>query len=310
MNIRLNATIFLLLLCCLFSSCKELPKQGKAESRPNISDMVLIPDGEFIMGKEDEMAGHNHGEHHDHHAHHKHKDVDFGKPAHKVFLNAYYIDKYEVTNSKFYKFIKDGGYEKRDLWTDDGWNWKEKNSITAPNWWNNGESSNYKGSIHYPENPITGISWYEADAYARWAGKSLPTEAQWEKAARGDKPGYIYPWGDEDPNCTYANFCIEKHDFCFGSTAPVGSYKEGVSPHGLYDMSGNVWEWCKDWHNPDFYANSPYENPECTKPGTRKIMRGGAWLNEKSFINSTFRQKAKPELRNYFTGFRCVINTK
>ena len=309
MNIKLNTIFIILLLCCLFSSCKELPKLNEAQKKTNITNMVLIPAGEFVMGKEEEMSGHNHGGHDGHHGHHhKHKGVDFGKPAHKVVLNAYYIDKYEVTNSMFYEFIKDGGYENRDFWTNDSWNWKQENGITAPNWWYKDESSNYKSSPHFPENPVTGLSWYEADAYAKWAGKSLPTEAQWEKAARGDKPGNIYPWGGEEPNCSHANFCIGKHDFCFESTAPVGSFKDGVSPYGIYDMSGNVWEWCKDWYSADFYSNSPHENPECTKPGAKKIMRGGSWVNEKSFINSTFRQKAKPDLRNYFTGFRCVVN--
>ncbi|MGR3176809.1 MAG: formylglycine-generating enzyme family protein [Candidatus Anammoxibacter sp.] len=329
MHIKLNiATISL--ICFVSISCanlkehhvtndtqlKSVSTQGSKgnispKDQARFSDMVLIPAGEFTMGMNDVTADHNHGSsNHEHHDHSKHKDVDFGKHEHNVFLDSYYIDKYEVTNGMYNKFMQAGGYSKAKFWTKEGWQWRVENNITEPNWWLEDKTSNYKGSPDYPDHPVTGLSWYEAMAYATWADKSLPTEAQWEKAARGVETGNIYPWGNDEPDCQLANFCVGRHDFCVNSTSTVGAFEKGKSPYGVYDMSGNVWEWCKDWYSVDFYKISPSENPECTEAGAKKLLRGGSWVNVKEFINSTFRQKAKPGLRNYFNGFRCVVGMK
>lgn len=275
----------------------------------DLAEMVYIQAGEFIMGSyEMEHHHHEHGMTADQ-GHHKHKDVDFGMPDHKVFLDAYYIDKYEVTNARYSKFIEAGGYSNPEYWTEDGWQWRLKNNIIEPNWWSVEDARIYKSGPDYPDHPVTGISWYEAMAYARWAGKSLATEAQWEKAARGASGDRLYPWGDADPDCSFANFCLEKFKLCQDSTSVVGKYENGRSPYGVYDMAGNVCEWCRDWYSRDYYANSPYNNPQGPETGAMRVLRGGSWLNIRDFIRSTFRLKAEPGLRTYFNGFRCVVET-
>lgn len=317
MRIKFYGIAVISLICLTFVSCADLTKEivinnvSFKSGQIDLSGMVFIPAGEFIMGMDDSIAGHHHGgSDHAHHDHHGHKDVDFGRPAHKVYLDSYYIDKYEVTNSKYNEFIQAGGYNDPQFWTEQGWRWRIENDITEPNWWSADKGANYKSSPDYPDHPVAGISWYEAMAYARWTGKSLPTEAQWEKAARGVDVGNIYPWGCDEPDCLFANFCVEKHKFCVGSASVVGSFEKGKSPYGVYDMAGNVWEWCKDWYSPSYYTDAPYKNPECTDAGTKKVLRGGSWVNAKEFIRSTFRQKTDPRLRNYFNGFRCVVEIK
>ena len=341
MKLKLSNFLYMLLICFIFVSCTKqndqnknidsLDKSSKKESeirsdvvenkkksvdvsdsknKIDLSNMVLIPEGEFVMGKSDSVDHHHDGHGHNDHAHHGHKNIDFGKPAHKVYLDSYYIDKHEVTNKEYYEFMKADGYNKPDFWTEEGWNWRLENNISKPNWWTLDKSSKAKSSPEYPNHPITGISWYEAMAYAKWAGKSLPTEAQWEKAAKGNNANYMYPWGIDEPDCFFANFSNEKYKFCVGSTSEVGSFENGKSPYGVYDMAGNVWEWCKDWYNADYYKVSPYKNPEYSEIGTKKVMRGGSWVNAKEFITLTYRQNVKPGLRTYFNGFRCVVENK
>lgn len=310
--------------CVAFTSCSSLTNVKEATGEADklqrqealstyehtTSGMALIPAGEFVMGRNGGHRMHHGGGGHEHHHNHHHKDADFGTHEHKVYLDAYYIDKHEVTNGNYAKFIDAGGYDIAELWTDEGWKWRQENDIKWPMWWTEDETANYKGSPNYPDHPVTGISWHEATAYARWIGKRLPSEAQWEKAARGSNTDYVYPWGDAEPDCALANFCADKHKFCVGSTAAVGSIENGKSPYGVYDMAGNVWEWCRDVYMPDYYMVSPYKNPECTDGGVQRVLRGGSWLNAKEFITSTFRRKTDQELRNYFNGFRCVMAVK
>ncbi len=287
-----------------------------------LSSMVLIPAGEFVMGKEEPHArhgnahaGHSHGGGHGHaghgqseHEHHGHKDVDFGKPAHKVYLDAYYIDKYEVTNGEYSKFMNAGGYKDPKYWTNEGWKWRTENNITAPKWWLNENRETYKSGPDFHDYAVTGISWYEAMAYAKWAGKLLPTEAQWEKAARGTDMR-IYPWGNEEPDCEYANFTLAKYRFCTQHVSIVGELEKGKSPYGLYDMAGNVWEWCRDPYSKTYYTESPYKNPQGALDSSRRILRGGSWVNAKDFICVTFRRSVRTNLRDYFNGFRCVVES-
>lgn len=293
----------------LLNDNNEVKQEKDSSNRIVLADMVFIPEGEFLMGNGDSMEDHSGHGHHDHHEH-KHKDVDFGKQAHNVYLDSYYIDKYEVTNAKYNKFIEAGGYDNSEYWSDEGWEWLVENKISEPFWWRSEKGEIYKSGIEYPDYPVTGISWYEASAYSKWIGKSLPTEAQWEKAARGDTNDKTYPWGNEMPDCSFANYCGEKYKFCVGSTSIVGSYDKGKSQYGAYDMTGNVWEWCKDWYGVDYYKISPYKNPQGPLTGERRALRGGSWVNEEPFISSTFRQKLNPGLRDYFNGFRCVVELK
>ncbi len=293
-------------------------KTDAPPAQKGFEDMIFVPAGEFIMGKANKMdeheghEGHEGHEHHDHHGHHDHsahKEVDFGDHTHNVYLSPYYIDKYEVTNKQYEEFINAGGYENRGLWSEDGWKWRVENNVTKPNWWGNADSPRPKSGPQFPDYSVTGVSWHEASAYAKWAGKALPTEAQWEKAAKGgiENGNHLYPWGNNEPTCEFANFCYEKYKFCVGGVDVAKSYENGKSPYGAINMSGNVWEWCRDWYDRGYYAVSPSNDPQGPVSGAKKILRGGSWANDKAFIGSTYRLHVQPKLRNYYNGFRCVV---
>ena len=232
--------------------------------------MVLIPAGEFQMG------GHfNEGEADE-------------RPRHTVYLDAFYIDIYEVTNAQYQKFMDAVGY-------------------AGPPYW-------YNSSHNAPEQPVVGVSWYDAVAYAEWAGKRLPTEAQWEKAARGGLSGKRYSWGDSDPDgsqCNFADVNINYYwsddsvDDGYEYTAPVGSYSP--NGYGLYDMAGNVSEWCADWWGDSYYANSPHSNPLGPNSGNFRVLRGGSWYNTTDILRVANRANGFPTSTDSDgIGFRCV----
>ncbi len=189
----------------------------------------------------------------------------------------YKIDMYPVTNERYRNFISDDGYKKKDLWSEDGRKWREKNNIVQPEYWDDPK-------WNQPDCPVVGVSWYEAEAFAKWEGKRLPTEEEWERAARGDK-GRKYPWGDEfdKEKCNSGVSGINK-------TTPVNSYLEGKSPAGCFDMSGNVWEWTVDWYDED---------------KDFKVLRGGSWNNNPVVLRAATRYRLNPTLRYFFIGFRC-----
>ncbi|MBI4489948.1 MAG: formylglycine-generating enzyme family protein [Deltaproteobacteria bacterium] len=219
--------------------------------------MVLIPPGEFWMGSED-------------------GDSD-EKPRRRLYLDAFYIDKYEVTNALYRKFMEATGRQ-------------------APSYWNN---SNFNG----PNQPGVGLTWYDAEAYCRWAGKRLPTEAEWEKAARGTD-GRKYPWGNEEPDGNKANYGRN-----LGKTAPVGSYLSGVSPYGVHDMAGNVWEWVADWYGSTYYRRALDRNPKGPESGQYRVLRGGSWYESSSQSRSSRRFSFNPKIRGFgfdIIGFRCA----
>ena len=165
------------------------------------------------------------------------------KPAHTVHLDAYEIGKYPVTVAQYRKFCTATGREMPD----------------APDWaWEN-------------DHPMVYVTWFDAEAYCRWAGGRLPTEAEWEKAARGTD-GRTYPWGDTWDKNKCAN-----RQLGLTSTVRVGSYPAGASPYGCMDMAGNVWEWCADWYDEDYYKTSPSGNPEGPSSGDSRVLRGGCW---------------------------------
>jgi formylglycine-generating enzyme required for sulfatase activity len=214
-------------------------------------DMVKVPKGPFLYGEERVRRG-----------------ID----------RDYWIDQYPVTNEKYRAFILAGGYEKQQYWSDDGWKWKTRNNITGPGHWNDKQWNK-------PDHPVVGVSYYEAEAYATWAGKRLPTEQEWEKAARGED-GRQYPWGEEfdKKKCNSIESGIDH-------TTPVSQYTHGISPYGCYDMVGNVWESC----------SSQYDK----KDGGR-VIRGGSWLNFPEFLRVSYRGENFADARFNTFGFRLL----
>ena len=243
---------------------------GFAMSEPP-KGMVLIPAGEFTMGTDDPNAPN------DQH------------PTRKVNVDAFYIDKHEVTNAQFQEFILADGYNKREYWTKEGWNFIQKNRfyyvyptqktyrIDKPLGLEDNSVSNA------PDHPVIGVSWYEAAAYAKWAGKRLPTEAEWEKAARGTD-ARIYPWGNKF-DFSKLNY-FPHHE----KLSPVGSYPIGASPYGVMDMAGSVAEWCTD----------------NMRGKDTKAVRGGGWNAIRLQLRCTHREIHPPAHRYYNIGFRCV----
>ena len=242
-------------------------------------EMVLVPAGTFIMGSP------------------RGKGAGDERPQREVHVDALLLDMYEVTNAQFQRFIEAGGYRERRCWSAEGWAWRIQEKVTEPRYWSSGE---HNCGPRYPRHPVVGVSWYEAEAYARWAGKRLPTEAEWEKAARGTD-GRTYPWGNEEPTCDRANYRA-----CGGQTKPVGSCVSGVSPYGAHDMAGNVWEWCADWYGADYYGHSSATNPPGPSSGSSRVLRGGGWNNDPIELRCAYRNYGDPVFRYGSIGFRCA----
>ena len=206
-------------------------------------------------------------------------------PVHAVSLDAYWIDQTEVTNAMYAKCVSAGACKAP---TGSG-------SFSHPTKYYDGEQySNY---------PVIYVDWDQAGAYCTWAEARLPTEAEWERAARGTGWGF-YPWGIAAPTCSLANFWSGS-DTCVGDTTAVGSYPAGVSPVGALDMAGNVWEWVQDWYGETYYSQSPAGNPQGPASGTDRVLRGGAWDFNENYVRSTYRYKSDPSDSYNVVGFRC-----
>ncbi|MGA2263456.1 MAG: SUMF1/EgtB/PvdO family nonheme iron enzyme [Acidobacteriota bacterium] len=204
---------------------------------------------------------------------------DFAKPVHKVSVDPFFIDKYEVTNRQYGEFMKATQHEKPAYWEDSRFN--------------------------APDQPVVGMSWYDAVAYCACAGKRLPTEAEWETAARGGLEGKKYPWGDDGPEGRAAYGM----DSNVGKPATVGTFKP--NGYGLFDMAGNVWEWCADRFDENYYRKSPDRNPQGPLWGKERTVRGGSWsLNDAFYVNTTItcavRNGCDPSAKHFVIGFRCA----
>jgi formylglycine-generating enzyme required for sulfatase activity len=211
------------------------------------------------------------------------KDAD--NPRHRVHLDAYYIGKYCVTNAQYLRFVDETGH-------------------LPPEDWGGVSSRSYPDGK--PDHPVVKVSWEDAMAYARWAECELPTEAQWEKAARGPK-GYIYPWGND-----WDSSKCRKSQFFGGGTVPVDAYPQGVSGYGTYQQAGNVWEWCFDWYGSDYYTSPDAgRNPGGPLTGSRRVTRGGSWWGDiPSVFRGAYRRRDVPSCRDADLGFRLARPAK
>jgi|GEM_PF-2288603 len=202
-------------------------------------------------------------------------------PREEVDLPPFFIDRCLVTNEQYAAFIRAGGYGDSKYWSEAGWEFVSKHGLKHPQNWSAKEEQQLSG------HPVVGVSWFEAAAYAKWAGKQLPSERIWEKAARGTDER-IYPWGNEPPDKNRANF-----GRTVGATTSVGRYEAGKSPYGAYDMAGNVWEWCEEWWD---------------EANELKVLRGGSWLNDPVVLRASDRDGFNPSIRDWVNnvGFRCA----
>ncbi|HVG30990.1 MAG TPA: ergothioneine biosynthesis protein EgtB [Pyrinomonadaceae bacterium] len=268
--------------------------------------MIEVPAGEFEMGAAGESGKGAAGGF----------VYDNESPAHEVFVPAFKIDRRPVTNEEFARFVAEGGYERREFWGAEGWAWRAKEGWQHPLYWSPGgggaSSWRVRGMFEEaplpPGHPVTGVSWYEAEAYARSAGKRLPTEAEWEKAAawddgRGRKR--LFAWGDAEPTAALCN-----SDFRFWGTTPVGSFAAGASAAGCLDMTGNVWEWTSSKFTgyPGFRAFPYPEYSELWFDADHRVLRGGSWATHSSILRTSFRNFFRRHFRIAFAGLRCAAD--
>jgi iron(II)-dependent oxidoreductase len=236
---------------------------------------------------------------------------DNERARHTVHVPAFWMDVNPVTNGDFVSFIAAGGYSTREYWSDAGWAWIKESRVEAPNYWSrqDGEwitrSMDQVGPV-IPSHPVCHVCYYEAEAFARFAGKRLPSEVEWETAASWDpKTGTkrAFPWGDEPVTRYLAN--VDQLSF---GTAPVGSYSRNISPIGCYGMIGDVWEWTtSDFRPYPGFESFPYrEYSEAFFGGEYKVLRGGSWATRSGAIRNTFRNWDYPIRRQIFSGFRCA----
>lgn len=245
---------------------------------PAHDEMVLIPAGEFLMGSD--------------------KKVDRlaylpELPQRKVYVDAFEIDKFEVTTVQYLKYVLAHDLPPQVDWKFDGGNFQE----TMVN------------------HPIMHVTWDQADAYCKWAGKRLPTEAEWEKAARGTD-GRIYPWGNQPAGLTRSNFGRgglsgpvrdrPERLLLYPPIISVDKYDNAVSPYGLFQMSGNVAEWVADWYDKDYYKTAPDRNPKGPEKGTQKAFRGGGWIDSTPTVRVAQRNGTDPKTSMNWLGFRCA----
>jgi iron(II)-dependent oxidoreductase len=272
------------------------------DTRP-VTDAVLIPGGPFIMGTDERSAVY-----------------DNERPAHEVNVPAFRIDRALVTNGRYLAFIDDGGYARRELWGEAGWKWLRDVAAQAPAHWRKpprgsaatGPARSFEAVVFgrvtplQPDAPVVHVSWYEADAFARWAGGRLPTEAEWEKAALWDPArgsARRHPWGNEPWDPTRAN--LDQHRL---EPSPAGAHPEGRSAYGCLQMLGDVWEWTSTWFDgyPGFRSFPYKEYSEIFFGKSYRVLRGGSFVTRASVARGTFRNWDLPERRQIFSGLRCV----
>ena len=261
-----------------------------------IRDMVIVDAGPFVMGSVWNSFAY-----------------DNEYPAHTIDLAAFKIDRLLTTNDEYRHFVNEGGYDTREWWSDEGWEWRKRESWTNPLYWISKDrgwhmQTMFDEKVWEPEHPVTGVSWYEAEAYARFMRKRLPTEAEWEKAASWDairNRKRRFAWGDEEPNPSLCNF----HER-FGGTTAVGSFPDGASGYGVLDMTGNVWEWTNDsFAGYPGFKYFPYpEYSETWFDGDHRVLKGGSWTTRAPLLRTSFRNFFRRHFRIGFAGIRLAID--
>jgi formylglycine-generating enzyme len=224
--------------------------------------MVLVPAGEFTMGSD--------------------KGDEDESPTHRVSLHVFYIDKFEVTNSRFAKYVE-------AIQSEPPWGFSDKDT-----------------PVTHADRPVRWVSWMDAMGYCLWVGKRLPTEAEWEKAARGTDER-IYPWGNDPPTPVHAVYGLKEGGA--ETVSVIGSHHMGQSPYAVQDLAGNLYEWVMDWYDADYYSNfinSPAINPRGPNEGTAKVQRGGSYINAPYRLRTSFRTKGDPTEQDPNVGFRCA----
>jgi formylglycine-generating enzyme required for sulfatase activity len=203
---------------------------------------------------------------------------DDEQPVHHVVLDSFYLDTFEVTNGRFAKFVA-------AIQSEPPWGFADQETPVAQ-----------------AERPVRWVNWLEATGYCLWVGKRLPTEAEWEKAARGTD-GRTYPWGNEPPTAAHAVFGLKEGD---ETVSPIGTRDAGHSPYGVHDLAGNLYEWVTDWYDDAFYTQNSPSNPRGPGEGTAKVQRGGSYINSPYRLRSAFRTKGDPTEHDPHVGFRCA----
>ncbi len=278
--------------CAILPNGRNSVNTSARELKSELVDgdtMLKIPAGEFIMGSNDVRS------------------LDNEKGEHQVYLDTYYIDAYPVTRGQFRQFMEAGGYENRELWSDLGWKWLQSERVNQPLYWCD--------CVAEDNHPVCGVSWYEAETFAKFVGKRLPTEAEWEKAARWDaesKISYTYPWGEAAPSRKYCNFNLaglggDENTLLHG-TSPVNAHPDGKSPYGMYDALGNVWEWTASWFTP-YPQFRPYPYPGYSQAyfdNKHRVLKGSSFATRQWSLRASFRNWYYPSVRQIFAGFRCA----
>ncbi len=258
--------------------------------------LVYVPEGEFLMGSEVDDAWNDE------------------RPQRLVYLDTFWIYQNPVANAQFAAFVDASGHQTSAEEIGWGWAWDGANWVqTGGAYWRAPEGP-HSDIADRDDHPVVQMSWHDAAAYCQWAGGRLPTEAEWEKAARGTD-GRRFPWGDDPVTGDRANFCDancpmdwadQTRDDGYGRTSPVGSYPAGASPYGALDMAGNVWEWVADWYAADYYSRAPAENPTGPASGESHVLRGGSWSSFDGNLRTSNRGWYCPGCWYFINGFRCV----
>ncbi len=288
-NIYTLTLFFLLTFLVSISVASDNPAEKFITGKDG-GKMVLVKGGKFIMGSDDE-------------------DIKELAPKHTVSVESFYMDIYEVTNEQFANFLNEVTPREGEEGVRYKWivlrNDLENAGRAA--WWPAEiifEDGVYKPMEGYDKHPVMVVSWYAADEYCKWAKKRLPTEAEWEYAARGGLKEKTFPWGNAIPTGGVIFDRTWQSNEAPAPTAPVGSYYP--NGYGLYDMAGNVWEWVNDWYTEDYYKDAPPENPKGPETSSFKVTRGGSWFNAFSALRVSLRNFAPPESLNEDVGFRCA----